>query len=65
MADSLIRLDQVRARTGLSRSSIYAKVSSGEFPKPIALGARSVAWVESEISAWIQARISGSRRAVA
>lgn len=65
MSDSLLRLDQVRARTGLSRSSVYSRVATGEFPRPIALGSRSVAWVESEISAWIQARIDNSRRAVA
>ena len=63
--DSLIRLDEVRARTGLSRSGIYQKVSEGQFPKPVAIGSRAVAWVESEIAAWIQARIDGSRRAVA
>lgn len=65
MSDSLLRLDQVRARTGLSRSSVYAKVANGDFPKPVAIGSRAVAWVESEISAWIQARIDGSRRAIA
>lgn len=65
MSDSLLRLEQVRARTGLSRSSVYAKVASGDFPKPVAIGSRAVAWVESEVSGWIQARIEGSRRVVA
>jgi prophage regulatory protein len=60
--DSLLRMDQVKTRTGLSRSSIYAKVSTGEFPKPIALSSRSVAWIEAEIAAWIQARIANSRK---
>lgn len=63
--DSLLRMEQVKARTGLSRSSVYAKVASGDFPKPVTIGSRAVAWVESEISAWIQARIENSRRAVA
>lgn len=65
MSDSLLRLDQVRARTGLSRSSVYAKVASGDFPRPVAIGSRAVAWVESEIAGWIQARINNSRKAVA
>lgn len=65
MSDSLLRLDQVRARTGLSRSGIYQKIADGKFPKPVAIGSRAVAWVESEVSGWIQARIEGSRRAVA
>ena len=58
---SLIRLPQVRQRVALSRSAIYLKISRGEFPAPVNLGARAVAWVDSEISAWIQARIHVSR----
>jgi len=41
---SLLRLPVVRARTGLSRSSIYARVAAGTFPRPIAIGPRAVAW---------------------
>lgn len=63
MSDSLMRLDQVRARTGLSRSGVYSKIANGEFPRPVALGKRSVAWVESEVSAWVEARIAGRRNA--
>ena len=51
----LLRLKQVLATTGKSRSSVYADPS---FPKPILIGARSVAWVESEIDDWITARIA-------
>jgi len=51
MAQTILRLPVVRARTGLSRSTIYLKVSEGSFPRPISLGARSVGWVESEIDA--------------
>lgn len=65
MADTLLRLEQVRARTGLSRSGIYQKISDGVFPRPVALGSRAVGWIESEVSAWIQARIDSSRRAIA
>jgi len=46
----------VEAATGLSRSTIYAWVAAGDFPKPIALGARLVAWRERDISAWLAAR---------
>ncbi|HXG27266.1 MAG TPA: AlpA family transcriptional regulator [Nevskiales bacterium] len=65
MAESILRLPQVKARTGLSRSSIYAAISRGEFPKPVALGTRSVGWPESEVSAWIERRIAASRRRAA
>ncbi len=57
MADRFLPLREVLARTSLSRSTIYRLVSDGTFPKPIALGAR-VAWLESEIVAWQEARIA-------
>jgi prophage regulatory protein len=65
MTETILRLPQVRTRTGLSRSSIYAAVARGEFSKPVKLGARSVGWPESEVSAWIERRIAESRGAAA
>lgn len=58
----IIRRKQVEARTGLSRSSIYAAISAGNFPAPIALGEKSVGWLEHEITAWIAARVEASRK---
>ena len=40
-------------RTGLAKSTIYKYISLGQFPQPTKLGTRAVAWVESEIEAWI------------
>lgn len=59
MADkkSLIRLPKVKERTGESRTTIYDKIRRGEFPKPVAIGPRAVAWVESEIDEYIDALI--------
>jgi prophage regulatory protein len=51
----------VKARTGLSRSSIYLRVADGSFPRPISLGARAVGWVESEVEGWIASKILESR----
>jgi prophage regulatory protein len=62
MAQTILRLPDVKARTGLSRSTIYLKIAEGTFPEPISLGARSVGWVASEIDAWIARRIEQSRR---
>jgi prophage regulatory protein len=59
----LIRLRQVMARTGLSRSTIYEHISQGKFPKQISLGPQSVGWVEGEIDGWINSRIQASRQA--
>ena len=58
---TILRLPQVLARTGLSRSTIYAKVSTGEFPEPISLGARAVGWLADEVEAWLVARVEASR----
>jgi prophage regulatory protein len=54
----LIRLDEVKRRTGFQKSSIYNRVAEGTFPRPVNLGARAVAWVEDEIQEWIDSRIS-------
>lgn len=62
----ILRRKQVESRTGLSRSTIYARIAEGLFPRPIDLGGgRAVGWVESEIDAWLQARIESSRKSVA
>ena len=58
MPERLLRLTEVQRRVPYSRSSIYLKVSRGEFPPPIELGARAVAWVESDIDQWIESRIA-------
>jgi prophage regulatory protein len=54
---NILRRDAVERMTGLPKSTLYAKVAAGEFPKPIKLGARAVGWLEHEIAAWQQARI--------
>ena len=58
----ILRLPDVKARTGLSRSTIYLRIAEGKFPAPINLGIRSVGWVESEIDAWITTRIELGRK---
>ena len=63
MAQTILRRKQVEVRTGLSRSTIYLRVSKGTFPKPVHLGARAVGWLESEIDDWLDQRIKQSRQA--
>lgn len=57
----LMRLPEVERATGYKRSSIYALAARGEFPRPVKLGRRASAWVEDEVQAWIEARISERR----
>lgn len=61
----ILRRKQVESRTGLSRSTIYARMTEGSFPRPIDLGGgRAVGWIEAEIEAWLQTRIECSRKSV-
>lgn len=62
MSCKVIRLPAVIQKTGLSRSTIYLRMSKGEFPKSISLGERAVGWVEEDISQWIQQCISQSKK---
>jgi prophage regulatory protein len=48
----IYRLPDVMNLTGLSRSSIYLRVSTNEFPKPIKIGRRAVGWTEDSIITW-------------
>ena len=52
-----LRLPEVQHRTGLSRSTIYVRLNQGRFPRPVALGARAVGWIEAEVDEWIRGRI--------
>lgn len=62
---SVLRLPAVKARVGLGRSSIYSALARGEFPAPVKLGERAVGWLESDIDAWIFARVSATRSGAA
>ena len=68
---TILRRKQVEVRTGLSRSSIYARLRQNPkrpgdydptFPKPISVGAKAVGWIEAEINEWLVAQVEKSRR---
>ena len=61
MATAILRLPIVKARTGLSRSTIYLRVAEGSFPRPVNLGGRAVGWIEAEIESWIAQQIEATR----
>jgi prophage regulatory protein len=53
----LIKLKEVIEKTSLGRSTIYELMAKGTFPKQVSLGAKSVAWIESEVDDWIMEKI--------
>lgn len=59
----ILRLRAAKELTGLSRNSIYLMMRAGTFPKNISLGARAVGWLEADIQAWIDSRISATNAA--
>lgn len=67
---TILRRKQVEARTGLTRSTIYAKLRRNpkrpsdydpSFPRPVSIGTKAVGWIEAEVEAWIGAQIQKSR----
>ena len=57
-----LRLPEVRALTGLSRSQIYRLEATGQFPKRVKLGECSSAWVDLEVAQWQTDRVAASRK---
>ncbi|RAI37032.1 helix-turn-helix transcriptional regulator [Rhodoplanes serenus] len=51
--DRIIRMDTVRHRTGLSRSTIYRKIAEGTFPPQIKISINGTGWRESDIDRWV------------
>lgn len=63
---AILRRKEVQARTGLSRSALYAAVAAGTFSAPVRLGnSRSVGWSSEDVTRWVEAQIRASRKAAA
>ncbi|AOE49263.1 helix-turn-helix transcriptional regulator [Kangiella sediminilitoris] len=50
----VLRLKDVMAKLGVSRSTVYKLVADNKLPKPISLGARSIGWIEKSIDSWLE-----------
>jgi len=53
---NLLRMAQVETVCGLKKSAIYLRMKTGEFPAPVALGSKHVAWRSDDIQNWILSR---------
>lgn len=58
LKNKILKLPEVMAITGLSRSSLYSYIKTSDFPRQVSLGKRSVGWLAEEIEAWISQRAS-------
>ena len=58
MVNTILRLPTVKVRTGLSRSTIYLRMSKGEFPPSISLGGRAVGWLEGDVNDWLESKVA-------
>lgn len=54
MVPKLLRRHQLEANLGISRSTIYQMMASGEFPKPLKIGRRAVGWRVEDIEKWLE-----------
>lgn len=54
----LLRAPEVYSRTALSRASIWRMVKAETFPKPVTLGYNRIAWLESDVEAWIEQQLT-------
>ncbi|KAB5626308.1 AlpA family transcriptional regulator [Pseudomonas putida] len=58
--DRFLRLKEVMRITGLGRNTIYTRMRDGTFPRQVHLGPKSVAWLQSAISQWMESVVEGS-----
>ena len=62
MQNRILRRPEVEKLVGLSRATIYERMSEGTFPKPLPLGGRLVGWLERDIQDWINQRIQDAKQ---
>lgn len=62
--NKILRLPEVMSITGLSRSTIYQRISEEAFPKNINLGGRAVGWLQEDVSNWIDEKIQNQNSEV-
>jgi prophage regulatory protein len=60
--ERFLRLPEVMHLCGISRSTIYDLISRNAFPQQVSLGGKNVAWLNSEIAAWMADRIAARNR---
>ncbi|MBI1417971.1 MAG: AlpA family phage regulatory protein [Limimaricola sp.] len=60
MQERIYRRTDVEKLVGLSRSTLYAMMAEGAFPRPVKLGKRAVGWRERDVRAWLETRTTNA-----
>ena len=60
-SNELLRIREVCRRTGMSRTTVYDRISKGAFPKPLHLSSRLVVWPSYDVDEWINRTITQLR----
>jgi prophage regulatory protein len=60
--DRLLKVDEVMARLGVSRSTIWRLTQSGDFPRPVSISPGRKGWLQSQVDAWIASRLRVEHR---
>lgn len=63
LPNRLLKRAEVSKITTLGKTSLYELMKAGEFPKPINIGGRRVAWLQSDVENWITDRLAQAGRA--
>lgn len=53
----ILPIAETADRIGICARQVYIEVSEGRFPKPVQVTARRVGWIDTEVDAWIAAKI--------
>lgn len=51
-----LRLDSVLRITGLGRSTVFRLIASKDFPAPVRVGVRAIAWRKADLDRWSESR---------
>jgi prophage regulatory protein len=62
--EKMFRVKDVIKKIPISRSGIWLSVKKGTFPKPVRIGARSVAWTQSQLDEWLESRREASNECI-
>ena len=61
----LLRLPDVLRIAGISKTTLYGLIKAGEFPAPVSLGGRAVAWASTEVEAWVANKLKAAGKEIA